>query len=86
MTEQAKHSLVAGSRWPYDASDAWWESEHTKPLPPKDWAHSAARGILHDLNDRRGIKQGFNGIDEDIRKEIAESIAAIIREAHSDTC
>lgn len=50
-------------------------------LKQKDYAHRAARGIVSNLQDRRGVKNGFNRIDEDMRIDIVESIAAIIREA-----
>jgi hypothetical protein len=33
------------------------------------------------LTDRRGIKQGFAGIDHEVRVEIVESIANIVRAA-----
>jgi len=79
--DQAKHSLERGAEYPYDAPDNWRESDDAPPLPATDWSHAAARGILHDLTDRRGIKHGFCGVDEDVRKEIVESLAAIIREA-----
>lgn len=76
--EQARHSLKRGSEWPYDAPDLW-RGDDDAPPPAKDWAHAAARGILYDLSDRSGIKHGFSGIDEDVRKEIVEAIADIIR-------
>lgn len=80
MIDLAKHSLERGAEYPYDAPDAWWDSGKDTP-PAKDWAHAAARGILHDLCDRRGIKRGFEGIDEETRVEIVESLSAIIRAA-----
>lgn len=78
----AQRSLELGNRYPYDASDRWWRRSNS-PRPPraKDWAHKAARGILADLRDRRGIKHALENIDEDIRKEIVEAIAAVIRES-----
>jgi len=30
---------------------------------------------------KRGIKQGFEGVDEDVRREIVAAIALIIKEA-----
>ncbi len=76
----AKISLEHGAKYPYDATDKWWESEGVL-LPPDDWAHNAARGVLTDLQDRRNIKQGFENVDEDMRKEIVLSLAGIIRDA-----
>lgn len=39
-----------------------------------------ALAILSDLTDRKGIKNGFNGIDQEIRIEIIDSLAKIIEE------
>lgn len=75
---QAALSLEVGSRYPYDAPDDWWDTDYPSLLPG-DWAHAAARGILADLLDRRGIKHEFKQVDEDVRQEIVASIAAIIR-------
>lgn len=77
------HSIHMGVNFPYDASDVWWNTPSPLcPPPAKDWAHLAARGVVASLEDRRGIKRGFAEINEDIRVEIVESIAAIIRLAH----
>lgn len=69
-----------GNKFPYDATDQWKNSDD-EPPPPSDWAHSAARGVLADLTDRKGIKWGFDNIDEEVRAEIVETMAAIIRAA-----
>jgi hypothetical protein len=50
-------------------------------VAPKDWAEHAACAVLYDLNDRKGIKHGFSGIDIEIRTEIVESLSAYIRRA-----
>lgn len=71
--------IEMGTNYPYDASDAWWEADGKKPPRHKDWAHAAARGVLADLQDRGGIKHGFDNVDEDVRRDIVESLAAIIR-------
>lgn len=82
-TNAALHELLMGDRYPYDAPDSWSEAYPNEPTPePVDWAHRAARGIIHDLRDRRDIKQGFNDVDEDLRQEIVASLAEIIRTAH----
>lgn len=79
----ARQSLHSGEHYPFDASDEWLELYSGSRLPPeaKDYAHRAARGIVADLQDRRGVKNGFSRIDEDMRIDIVESIAAIIRES-----
>lgn len=73
-----KHTLEHGNRFPYERKD---DEYGDTAQPPKDWAHSAARGVLADLTDRRGIKYGFDDIDLSTRVEIVESLAGIIREA-----
>ena len=70
-----------GNKYPYDAPDRWWDGDGENPPPPRDWSHTAARGVLADLQDRRGIKWGFEDIDSEVRVEIVDSLAAIIREA-----
>ncbi len=81
MVDIARSTIAHGNKYPYDAPDAWWNGGGLEPPAPLDWAHSAARGILADLNDRKGIKQGFAGIDEDTRAEIVKSLASIVRAA-----
>lgn len=82
----AQHTLDRGAKYPYDAPDSWWEGDGDERVAPPavDWAHAAARGVLADLNDRKGIKQGFYEIDEKIRVEIVSSLAEIIRRAAED--
>ena len=77
----AQHRLKLGDTYPYDAPDAWWQDDKRGSLAPVDDAHRAARAILADLTDRRGIKHGFEGIDEDVRAELVQSLADIIRAA-----
>lgn len=81
----AKFYLDLGNQYPYDAPDSWWEGMGGSVFPaPEDWAHRAARGILSNLNDRRNIKRGFENIDEDVRKEIVQFIAEVIRLAYGE--
>lgn len=83
-TEQAQSRIKHGNEFPYDAPDDWWNADVViPPAPATDWAHLAARGIIADLEDRRGIKNELHNIDEEIRVDIVQSIAAIIREAQS---
>lgn len=44
-----------------------------------DWAQTAADEVLANLMDRRGIKQAFYGVDEDVMEEIRATLAGIIR-------
>lgn len=80
-----KFSLEHGAEFPYDASDKWWDGDGSNPPPPKDWAHAAARGVISDLEGRRGIKNGFADLDEDIRAEIVVTLADIIRLAQEQS-
>lgn len=86
MTDKARFAIEHGGKFPYDASDAWWSAQYgaSPPPSPTDWAHVAARGVLADLQDRRDIKRPFEEIDEDVRVEIVEALAAIIRLAEAD--
>lgn len=77
--EYARNRLALGAKFPFDASDEWWNGDAESPPGPTDWAHSAARGVLSDLRDRRGIKQGFDGLDEETRTELVTTLAGIIR-------
>lgn len=77
----AKQRIEHGAEFPFDAPDSFWEVADSQPPPAKDDAYRAARGVLADLQDRGGIKYGFEGIDEETRIEIVESLASIIRQA-----
>jgi len=81
MTPQLRISV--GNRWPFDGSDKWWANSNLPAAAPKDWAHSAARGIIEALQDRSGIKHELReqNIEEETRREIVEEIAEIIRAA-----
>lgn len=80
-----ERDLESGASFPFDAPDEWMERDDRDlpPPPAVDWAHAAARGIIANLRDRRGIKQELQiyNIDEDVRAEIVTAIAAIARKA-----
>jgi hypothetical protein len=67
----AKRTLNRSAQYPYDGQQT----------PVKDWAHAAARGVLADLSDRRGIKWELDKVDQDVRAELTESLSGIIRVA-----
>jgi hypothetical protein len=77
----AAFRLKHGAEFPYDAPDAWWSVPSNEPPPASDWAHAAARGVIADLQDRHTIKRGFDDIDEDVRAELVQTLASIIRAA-----
>lgn len=64
-----------GQEYPYDGG------EKAKARKPADWAVKAARGVLSNLSDRRGIKQELEQVDDDVREELIDTIAEIIRHA-----
>lgn len=70
-SDQIEFIYKLGNEYPYDDSN------------DGDWAVRAARGVVADLTDRRGIKQGFNDIDPVVRAEIIQTMADIIRFAYS---
>lgn len=84
MSTNAEFCLKHGAELPYDASDKWWASDGMPAPKADDWAHAAARGVLADLEDRRGIKWELEKVDEETRVEIIQSIAAIIRLASKE--
>jgi hypothetical protein len=84
MSEHAKHCLERCSKYPYDHRDPRDDESDVTFDPPEDWAHYAARGVIADLCDRRGIKHGFNGVDEDVRLEIVQTLREIIATAHQE--
>jgi hypothetical protein len=88
--EQARHALYClqqGERYPYDATDEWKATtNYEDDAPPaEDWAHGAARGVVVDLKDRRGIKHGFDNVGEEVRQDIVAAIRRIILLAHAST-
>lgn len=72
---QYKRSIQSGKESPYDRNE---DNETHKPLTPE---RIAAYGVLNDLMDRRGIKWALEEIDFEIREEIVENLAGIIKEA-----
>ena len=73
----AFRDLNESTIYPYDAPDGW---DFDNPLD-NDVELTAARAIIHNLMDRRDIKRGFEHVDEDVRREIVETIALIIKVA-----
>lgn len=71
----AKSKLEMGEQFPYDDNGE-------SPSPATDWAHSAARGVLADLEGRRGVGQELEQVDNETRVELVQALAGIIRLAH----
>lgn len=74
-----KQTIKHGNRYPFDASDEWWEGDGDKPPKPASKYHAVARAVIADLQDRRGIKHELDNIDEETRVEIIDTLANIIR-------
>ncbi|WP_122423085.1 hypothetical protein [Pseudomonas viridiflava] len=75
----AKTSLEMGEKFPYDD---FTDDNSDTPSPAVDWAHAAARGVLADLEGRRGVGQELERVDDETRVELVQSVAEIIRVAH----
>lgn len=84
MDDSPDFYLSFGDRFPYDAGEDFWRgsssSDGSSP-PPIDWAHRAARGIMADLDDRKGISESFQEVDHETRADLVRSLAEIIRTA-----
>ena len=72
-------SIDRGSRYPYDASDAWWVSLRDAP-PPADRAHIAARAVVANLQDRHTIKHGFDGVCTQEFHNVAATLPDAVRQ------
>lgn len=66
--EIVESAISFALEYPYDDREA------------SDWAQLAAQAVIANLTDRRAIKRGFENIEEDVRIEIVQTLAAIIRE------
>lgn len=68
-TDDATRMLKSSARSPYAA------------IERPDWAQCAALAIASDLSDRRGIKHGMTAVDPDVRIDLVNAHADIIRTA-----
>jgi hypothetical protein len=73
LLELVKGTIERGIACPYD----------DEPVAPHDLGRIAAVSVIADLTDRRGIKNGFNDIDDDVRKSIVDDLTNIINAVHS---
>lgn len=80
--------LDCGDRYPYDAGKAWHrqsrEDDNLAAPPATDWAHRAARGVIAEMMDRKGIFECLEAVPHTVRAEMVRSIAAVIRAADRD--
>lgn len=81
--EYARHRIEHGREFPYDGIwEATGPDPELTPVPSADDPHFvAARGVLADLCDRRGIKWELSKVDHETREEIIATLAGIIRMA-----
>lgn len=68
-----------GLQFPYDGND---ESEMPQPLTPE---RKAAYGVIEELLGRKGLDHALEDIDQEIRKELVEAVAGIVKVAMSNT-
>lgn len=63
MTDRFLQRVEHGAAFPFDATRKWWHAAGMAPPPARDWEHKAARGVIADMKDRRGIKQELQPLD-----------------------
>lgn len=68
MTENAQRSIELGNQFPYGSDNN------------PDWAESIVNGVIWELTTRAGIEECFSPVDDDVRDEIIQALADIIRE------
>jgi len=64
-------TLARGLKYPYDGRE------------PADAAHKAALGVIAELKGRSGLDALLDDLDEELRCEIVDNLADIIRLAHN---
>ncbi|MBI6727477.1 hypothetical protein YA0089_28060 [Pseudomonas viridiflava] len=81
MTDRFLDRVEHGAAYPFDATKKWWQSSVKSSPPARDWAHAAARGVIADMTDRRGIKQELQVLDHKTSERTAfvSDLANIIR-------
>ena len=65
----ADYALMMGKECPYD------------DRTPVSWDYLAAVAVISELRSRKGLDVCFDDIDSDVREEIVDSLAAVIRGA-----
>jgi hypothetical protein len=79
VSKEAERTLALADEYPYDATD-----EDGGSAPKGDWATRAARGVIGGLSGRKGIDHALHDVDHEIRVEIVETVAGIIRTAYEE--
>lgn len=82
--------IEQGNKYPFDAPDKWWQADANQPNPPPPathWSVSAARAIVKDLQERKGIAQELtvDKIDEKTRQAIILSISEVVKFSANNT-
>lgn len=67
-------AIFLSENCPYDAPDGDGEVPHKG-----DQHYRAARAVLSDMCDRRGFGNELRRVDEEVRREIVDTLAEIIR-------
>lgn len=84
LEQYVQDKLRSGQRCPFDAPDPEADSEDIVLPEPGDWAVRASRGIIADFDDRGAeMNEAFHPerVAEEVRIEIVDVMAAIMREA-----
>lgn len=84
LEQHVQDRLRSGQRCPFDAPDPEAGEEDIVLPEPGDWAVRAARGIIDDFDDRgAAMNEAFHPerVAEEVRIEIVDVMAAIMREA-----
>lgn len=64
-----------GNKFAYDRMDN--DDDHST-RSGTHWSIIAARAVLSDLGDRRGVGHELDAVDEDIREEMVVALAEVI--------
>ena len=55
-------------------------SRHTKETPELEFPYRIVFTIMGDLTDRRGLRQEWDNIDDDVKAELLMTLAGKVRE------
>lgn len=71
----AEFSIKHGNKFAYDLMH---KDEDCSTRVGTHWSIIAARGVLSNFKDRRGLRNELDNIDDDIREEMVLELAEII--------
>lgn len=80
--DAAMQRVTAGNAYPYDAPDNWWRNTTAREIPPRNWAHAAARGVMAELRTDPNDIHRIQDADQIARDRLVHMLELIIRAAH----